>query len=196
MELALDRSRARQQVCRYFHLDKTKPIVAWMPTRNCAKLPERDYQLEDVLLTLRACSDFQVVLAGHDLDQPTVPEFLKADWLKEPEIKMKLLTAADCVLTDGSSIAFEALVVGARPVVLMTNFSVPNYMRLEHDAAQPVVDFGTWTRPEIVVESIQEALANPLALQERRLWWRDQVVGPVDGKCVQRIVEEIERAGA
>jgi len=106
---------------------------------------------------------------------------------------MQLLIAADCVLTDSSSMAFEALVVDTRPVVLLINGARANSMRLECRADQPVPDFGTWTTPAGVAEAIQDALQAPLLKQPRRQWWRDYMLGPTDGKCVERIVSEIER---
>lgn len=175
----------RCAVCQDLPLDPAKPLVVWLPTYNCKAKPTRDYKLEDVLVSLSACTDFQVVLAAHDLDKPKR--------LIDPRIKMQLLVAADCVLTDSSSVAFEALVRDDRPVVLLLNGARANSMHLECCADQPVPDFGTWTTPAGVVEAVQDALQAPLLKQPRRQWWRDYVLGPTDSLCTRRIVEEIER---
>jgi len=194
VRLAGQRALLRPQVCRYFELDPAKPILAWMPTYHCAAKPERDYRLEDVLPRLRASSRFQTVLTGHDLDLPNLPPEWRGKLQKNAVMQMQLLTAADCVLTDSSSIACESLAVDQRPVVQMDDLAVPFYRHCERRADQPEPDFSDWARPETVVETVERVLAQPLERQARRIYWRDQMLGPTDGRCVERIVAEIERA--
>ena len=192
--LAKKRALLRQQVCAYFKLRHEVPILAWMPTYHCAAKPERDYRPEDVLPKLCASRRFQTVLTGHDLDLPNLPSDWWGKLRKDAAMQMQLLTVADCVLTDSSSIACESLVVDQRPVVQMDDLEVPYYRHCERRADQPAPDFSDWARPETVVATVERVLANPLERQVRRIYWRDQMLGPTDGRCVARIVNEIERA--
>lgn len=112
-------------------------------------------------------------------------------WEASVHQRIEYMVAADALVGDISGTVFEYLSTG-KPLILIDKPEDPAYFHLNHKESNQVFDAPHKATMQNLVMTIDKALANPEDLADRRAYWKEFVVGPVDGQCSKRIVDFLE----
>lgn len=204
VDCLVDGSLRRDAVLRRLRLDPAKPTILYAPTWSAAS--SLNSMGEEVIKGLLA-RDWNVVVKLHDRSRDPRPFYSGGvDWVGRLTALMAgkpahlvsdadicpYLTAADVMISDHSSAAFEYLILD-RPLVrihvpelLKTANTNQDYVRLLADAARSV------TSPTEVLWAVEAALADPAAgSAARRAVAEDLFHEP--GTATTRAVAELYR---
>lgn len=173
----LDGSLDRKKLLAADGLDGRRPVVLYAPTGQ--KHNSLETMGEQVIAKLVADGRFDVVLKRHDH-----PKF-DIDWnarlaplvgprfriTSEPDV-IKLLSIADLLITDASSVSSEFSLVD-RPMLFL---DVPELLAKAEKKQDALMDLDTWGRkggtvvagPDDVVDAVADGLAHPQSKGEIR----------------------------
>jgi CDP-glycerol glycerophosphotransferase (TagB/SpsB family) len=157
-----------------------RPVVLYAPTFRKGGEPVQVAPLLDAL----APTDFDVVVALHPLDGrdfSTRPGVIQDAKITTPE----WLAVADAVVTDYSSLVFDAAVAGV-PLYFYV-YDLDEYrerrglfLDVDRDLPGPV---------ERDAAALAKAIIDGAASREEVLRFRERFVAPADGGCARRIVQ-------
>jgi CDP-glycerol glycerophosphotransferase (TagB/SpsB family) len=157
-----------------------RPLVLYAPTFRKGGEPVQVEPLLDAL----APTDFDVVVALHPLDArdfSTWPGVIQDAKITTPE----WLAVADAVVTDYSSLVFDAAVAGV-PLYFYV-YDLDDYrdrrglfLDIDRDLPGPV---------ERDAAALAKAIVDGTGSREEVLRFRERFVAPADGHCARRIVQ-------
>lgn len=189
------RHEIREEVFKHMKWDPDKPLIGYYPTyQGGGHARRKSVDPEAVCARLRG--PYNVACVGHQMEGTGARSLFKkvvdSVWTAGL-LKLKIFAAADLIITDVSSMAYESCVFD-RPILLLDNPDDPAYLHQEHCIARPTIDMG----PAVVLEglpwAVEHHLNHPSHYAERRRFWQEYVLGQVDGKCAARLADAIENA--
>jgi CDP-glycerol glycerophosphotransferase (TagB/SpsB family) len=197
LDLKRQRGLLREQFCQAQRLDPALPLIAYFPSYIGGGHGVR--QVRDVRLLHKFLPrEVSLLMFKHQMEHKDTLKFWehsRGAILKHGIIKQQAMAAADVIISDTSSMAYEALVFDV-PIVLIDNPKDPAYLHVRHKLKYPRLDFGEVCTIQELGAAVTRCLRQPGRLAEKRRHWRDWILGPVDGKCAQRAVTAIENEGA
>lgn len=165
-----DGSLKREDLLAAQGLDGRRPIVLYAPTGQ--KYNSLETMGETVIEQLAASGKFDVVLKRHDHAKFDIDWEARLKRLSGPNFRItqeldviKLLSIADLLITDASSVSSEFSLLD-RPMVFL---DVPELLKRSAAKEDPMLDLETWGRkggtvvtdPLTVVDAVTESLAHP-----------------------------------
>lgn len=186
----------------YAHLNlPKKPMVLCFPTYkknigpggpdNMEKPWVRTEKYYDIYETLR--KDYNVFVFPHEMDDTPEFNFIpeKDRVVKTHDVRrLHFHAAADLVVTDASGISFETAGMDIPMVLMSPNGEIAT---LEGKSDGLKVDMGPWVKMNGLKEAVAEQIRHPELYADRRAFWSDYILGPVDGHVAARIVDEMEK---
>ncbi len=189
---------SREAQLRSMKLDPSKKVILYAPTFNISLSA-----IPIVWMRIRhlATEDRYLLIKLHGGTMPAFREHHEK--LAETHDNIIMLTdiditpylaIADVVVSDVSSVAFEAMLLD-KPVALFSNPNAPDYANYDpkdmewawRDMAHEANDL------EELLQAVDTALEHPEANAERRAYYRELLQIPTDGRAAERIVNQMWR---
>lgn len=186
------RESLRRKIRKNFNLDD-KPIIGYFPTWTAQVHAQREELDPQVICDL--LKDYNVLLCGHQREPDKVKTLFRgcdASVWESGLPKLEILIAADMIITDTSSVAYEACIVPNRSIVLLDNKDDPYYLNIKNKKEGKFLDMGPRAYISNLKEEVDYHINHPEDYQLRRDYWKNYVLGASDGKCASRIVDLME----
>ncbi len=178
----------RSKIRKEHNLD-SRPIVLFAPTyidSSIRQYPGFTDHLDDILSMLN--KDYNVMFMQHQMCKHKITSNVFNP--KEDEDKHKYILGCDILISDISSVLFEACLIDT-PVVMIDNKNIPNYHR--DKVGGELIDLGSIVDFKDVRDAVDLNLKNPELFANRREYWNNEVAGySLDGKAASRLVDKIE----
>ena len=188
-----ERDSFRNKIIKNFNLDD-KPIIAYFPTWTAKVHARREESDPNIICNI--LKDYNVLFCGHQREPRNIVSLFKkcdASVWESGIAKLEIMIAADMIITDTSSVAYEACIVPNRSVVLLDNQSDPYYLNIKNNKEGKFLDLGPRAYLSNLKEVVDYHIVHPEDYQLRRDYWMNYVLGATDGKCASRIVDLMEK---
>lgn len=180
----------KEKICNQLGINKYKKIVVFT-----TQLLGQEMMLRNILKSLKNLPDIQLVIKLHPSENgkmhKRVVKEMNSDAVVIKDVDLYgLLSASDVMLTEFSTTAVEAMIIG-KPVIIINLDNKPEVIPFVQSGAA----LGVY-KPENIASTIKDALYNEeirKKLEEKRKKFVYEQAYMVDGKATERVVALIEK---